>query len=164
MLWGKIYTIWDPQLAQASLRSRTLSFDPFIVEVAQKSFGLSEETFAKITSNPRLVPDFTEAIHASMQPKYLHAMNVIALNYISRTLDEVSPDESVGLDVPNLYLWIRDLITSATTEALLGNESPFSKDPTLYDDLWFVKFTLPIVSKLLIPSLGILNKASRTFL
>ncbi|RDW80338.1 cytochrome P450-12 [Coleophoma crateriformis] len=143
MLWGKIYTVWDPQLAQASLRTRNLSFGPFVVEFAQKAFGLSAETFAKITDNKDLVPDFTEAIHAGMQPKCLHAMNATALNHISRTLDKVSPDDEGGVAVPNLYLWVRDAITFATAHSLLGKENPFENNPSLVEDLWTFEGSLP---------------------
>ncbi len=136
MLWGKIYAIWDPQLAQNTLRTSTASFDPLVVEFAQKSFGLSEETFAKIRNNPDLVPSFTEAIHASMKASYVHEMNVNALNYISQVLDSSQPGGDDGIDIPNLYLWLREIISSATLKTLFGKENPFEKDPSLIESLW----------------------------
>lgn len=142
MLWGRIYTIWDPHLAQASLRSRNLSFEPFVLDFAEKAFGLDAIAYKKVMEDPKLVPEFTEAIHASMQPKHVHAMNVKALSYISRTLDAIAPGEDGGIEASNMFDWIKDLITSATTEALLGVHNPFSKDPSLYDDLWLVQ-TIP---------------------
>lgn len=138
MLWGKIYAVWDPQLAQASLRARDLSFEPFVVDFAHKSCNLGDETFAKVTSNPALVPEFIEAIHGSMQPTHLHSMSIIALHRISRILDEIPPNDSGGLTVPNLYLWTRDLISLATMRALLGKQNPFDNDPSLVEDLWSV--------------------------
>ncbi|RDW69215.1 cytochrome P450-5 [Coleophoma cylindrospora] len=143
MLWGKIYTVWDPQLAQNSLKTRNLSFGPFVVEFAQKSFGLSAETFAKITDNKDLVPNFNEANHAGMQPKPLHAMNATAFNYISRTLDKVSPGDEGGVAVPNLYLWIRDVITFAAAHSLLGKENPWENNPSLVEDMWTFESNLP---------------------
>jgi hypothetical protein len=139
MLWGRIYTIWDPHLAQASLRARSLSFEPFVLDFAEKAFGLDPVAYKKVMEDPKLVPEFTEAIHASMQPKHVHAMNVKALSYISRTLDTIAPGEDGGIEALNMFDWIKDLITTATTEALLGGHNPFSKDPTLYNDLWLVQ-------------------------
>lgn len=137
MLWGKIYAIWDPTLAQASLRSKALSFEPFVLEFAEKSFNLKGETLKKVLGNPKLVPEFTDAIHASMQPKYVHEMNITALRYMSEVFDGIEPGDEGALVCENMYDWLKDLITVATTQSLLGRHSPFTKDPSLYDDLWY---------------------------
>ena len=136
MLWGRIYTIWDPQLAQASLRTRSISFDPFMVEFAEKSFNLGKETFAKLMADLKVVPEFVDSIHAGMQPKHILAMDTIALRGISQTLDNITSGEDGGVDAVNLYDWVKDLITIPTIDALLGPCSPFLKDPSLYDDIW----------------------------
>ncbi|KAH7009976.1 hypothetical protein EDB80DRAFT_892083 [Ilyonectria destructans] len=60
MLNGKMYAIFDPQLIQAVLRKKDASFEPFVTDFAQKTFSLSAHTFAKVKSNSRLVPDFTD--------------------------------------------------------------------------------------------------------
>ena len=133
-----MYAVWEPQLAHAALRSRAASRDPFVVEFAQKSFGLSRETFAKVTSNPTLVPTFTEALHSSMNSASVNAMNAHSLKYISQTLDNIKAGEDGGLEVPNLYLWVRDIMTLATSRSLLGKENPFEKDLSLIDRLWSV--------------------------
>lgn len=140
MLWGKIYTIWDPTLVQASLKSRNLSFEPFTLEFAEKAFGLQGKTLKKIFT-PGLVPKFNEAIHTSMQPKHVHAMNINALKHISQVLDEIAPGEHGGLTIENMFVWFKDLITFATTDALLGPHNPFASDHSLYNDLWFVFYT-----------------------
>lgn len=136
MLWGRLYAIWDPSLAQASLKARNLSFEPFVIDFAEKSFDLRGDVLLKATKDPRVVPAFTEAIHSNMQPKHVHAMNVKALSGISKIFDEIKPGENEGLDVENMFDWLKDFITIATTDALLGPHSPFAKDPSLYDDLW----------------------------
>lgn len=136
MLWGRIYAVWDPSLVQVTLRARNASSEPFIREFAEKSFGLSAETTAK---NVESLPGaFIDATHGSMQPKHVNEMNVIALNYISRTLDGLCRhgDDAFTLTVPNLYLWFRDIITLATTRALLGRENPYEKDTTLIQTAW----------------------------
>lgn len=142
MLWGKLYAVWDPQLVQAALRSRVASQEPFVVEFAQKSFGLSAETFAKVTSNPDLVPAFTDAIHNSMNSRNVNEMNTHSLEYISQTLDNIKAGEDGGLEVPNLYLWVRDIITLATGRSLLGKENPFEKDSSLIECLWLVIYAV----------------------
>lgn len=145
MLWGKIYAIWDPSLVQAALRARSLSVEPFFREFSEKSFGLGPTVLAKVNSN--LVVTFMEATHGSMQPSHLQGMNVVALNYISRTLDSICREGSDGGEkyVPNLYLWFRDTISLATTRALLGEENPYEKDPSLVEAAWYVSLDTDIM-------------------
>jgi hypothetical protein len=131
MLWGRIYAIWDPLLAQAALRSRAFSFDPFIVDFVKKAFSLRRETFAKI--NDEMLADFNDGIHAGMKTSFVLKMNANALNFVSKNFDGIREDR---LEIPNLYLWLRDLVSLATTRALFGKENPFEKDPGLLDDMW----------------------------
>ena len=134
MLWGKMYTIWDPYLAQSALRAKTASFEPFESDFSQKTIGLSKAAAAK-TTQPGVLPGLNEVIHVSLRPSSVHAMNVQALTFISRTLDHIGRE---GIEAPNLYLWLRDLITMATTRALYGKENPFEKDPKLSQLHWCI--------------------------
>jgi hypothetical protein len=150
MLNGKLYAIFDPHLIQAVLRNKIASFEPFVTDFAQKTFGLNAETFAKITSNPKLVPEFTDAIHVSFQTDMLHKMNVHFLGDISAKLGAISTGTAKvdvnnggkevvikdGLQVDNLYLWCRDVMSLATTRALYGNQDPYNADPSLVETAW----------------------------
>lgn len=127
MLNGKMYTIYDPHLVHTALHSRIVSFEPFVIDFAQKTFGLTKETFAKIRG-PNVFGDFNEALHSSFQAPMLHKMNGHFLASISAKMDPISSgtvrvdgvnsgrEELVdgGLKVQNLYLWCRDVITLAT--------------------------------------------------
>ena len=136
MLWGKIYIVWEPSLVQAALRAKGATFEPFVQDFAEKTLGLSPEAVAKTAGDRKFLLTFTDAIHMGMKASYVIDMNTTALNFISGTLDAVKPGADGGLEVPNLYLWIRDLISVATSKALLGNSNPFEKDPTLVDAMW----------------------------
>ncbi|KAH7136712.1 cytochrome P450 [Dactylonectria estremocensis] len=167
MLNGKMYSVFDPQLIQAVLRKKLASFDPFTTEFAQKTFGLTAETFAKITGNPQLVPDFTDAIHSSFQTESLHKMNVHFLTQISNKLGKVgrgarvvdtanSGKESLidrGVQVENLYLWIRDIMSMATTRALYGDHDPYVRDPSLIEMMWTFEKSLPYFLLSIFPSI-----------
>ncbi|KAF7551196.1 hypothetical protein G7046_g7780 [Stylonectria norvegica] len=168
MLNGKLYAIYDPYMVQSALRSKTASFEPFEEEFAQKTFGLSAETFAKITSNPTLISDFTDAIHQSFQTEPLHRMNMHFLQCITAKLGPISRGESVvdktnagrerlqgvegGLEVDNLFLWVRDIMTLATTRALYGDRDPFNDDHSLVDQIWIFEEAIPYFLLSLWPS------------
>lgn len=150
MLNGKLYAIYDPHLIQSALRNKIASFEPFVTEFAQKTFGLSKATFKKIMSTSKVVEDFTDAIHVSFQTESLHKMNVHFLERISAKMDPISQgtasvdgriggDERVvegGLEVTNLFLWVRDVMSLATTKALYGDSDPFNEDVSLVEDIW----------------------------
>ncbi|KAL6361077.1 hypothetical protein LRP88_04539 [Fusarium phalaenopsidis] len=160
MLNGKMYTIYDPHLVQTALRSRIASFEPFVIDFAQKTFSLSKETFAKVRG-PNVFNDFNDAIHSSFQAPMLHKMNVHFLASISAKMDPISfgtvrvdevnsgREELVdgGLRVENLYLWCRDVMTLATTKALYGDHDPFGPQPHLVDDLWNLSLTFCALRK-----------------
>ncbi|KAH7126159.1 cytochrome P450 [Dactylonectria macrodidyma] len=169
MLNGKMYSVSDPQLIQTVLRKKLASFDPFTTEFAQKTFGLTAETFAKITNNPQLVPGFTDAIHSSFQTESLHKMNVHFLTHISNKLGKVGSGAGVvdtansgkeslidrGVQVENLFLWIRDIMSMATTRSLYGDHDPFVRDPSLIEMMWTFEKSVPYFLLSLFPSITI---------
>ncbi|KAJ3512264.1 hypothetical protein NM208_g15346 [Fusarium decemcellulare] len=166
MLNGKLYSIYDPHLVQAALRSRIASFEPFVVDFAQKTFSLSEETVAKVKA-PDVFNDFNDAIHSSFQAPMLHKMNVAFLASISAKMDPISDGTvrantvnagreeviSGGLRVENLYKWCRDVMSLATTKALYGDHDPFSPQPELIEDLWTFEESVPYFLLSLFPSI-----------
>ncbi|KAF4980542.1 hypothetical protein FZEAL_3477 [Fusarium zealandicum] len=166
MLSGKIYAIYDPQLVQPALRSKVASFEPFVVDFAQKTFGLSEETFSKVKTHD-CFNNFTDAIHASFQTPMLHRMNVHFLASISAKMDPISDGTvranqvnagreeviSGGLQVENLYLWCRDVMSLATAKALYGDHDPFGGNPSLINEMWTFEESVPYFLLSLFPSI-----------
>ena len=65
-------------------------------------------------------------------PKLLPLKNA-TLSCIADALNSTAGD---GLDVPDLYLWIRELLTVATSDGVYGNDNPIRKNPSLIDALW----------------------------
>ncbi|OIW32305.1 cytochrome P450 [Coniochaeta ligniaria NRRL 30616] len=138
MLWGRMYTVWEPSLAQTVLRSRVPSPEPFFIDFASAVFGTAKETIQKIKDGNEhgLIPDFVDAIHGSMNTASVHRMNVTALNFVAETFNAVAEGPSGGLQHPNMYRWFRDIITIPTSRALLGKENPFDKDRSLCQTAW----------------------------
>ncbi|KID89382.1 cytochrome P450 [Metarhizium guizhouense ARSEF 977] len=141
MLGGKTYAIWDPALVQSALRQKTLSFEPFAVDFLQTMLGMKEESYRAFREIPELVVEFFDALHVTVRGEPLHRMNATALNYISSRLDGMKGSSKVPID--NFYLWLRELMTSATTTALMGCQNPLLKDPELVNDLWTWEKAIP---------------------
>jgi hypothetical protein len=135
ILNGKVYAVWDPALIQAVFRNSQLSFLPFATEFAKAELDLSDEMY-RILTRTNLVPDFFGVIHPALSGQHLHSMNRNALVYVASQLnDKLAQTE--WLEIPNFYLWIRDLMTIATTEALYGPDNVFRDNPGLLNDLWY---------------------------
>ncbi|KAM0335031.1 hypothetical protein ACHAQA_000065 [Verticillium albo-atrum] len=118
MLNGKMYAIFEPSLIQALYRNKNVSFMPFAIEFAKKELDL-DDNMMRIVKETDMVADVFSTNHPSLSGKPLHRMNRNALEYISDSLDkQIFGNE--WLEVPNLYLWLRDLMTLATSMALYG--------------------------------------------
>ncbi|PWI73996.1 hypothetical protein PCL_09272 [Purpureocillium lilacinum] len=149
MLSGKAYAIFDPNLIHVVLRSKSATFEPYIFSLVQTTFDLSDEAFTKVIEDEKLLPDLTDAFHLGFQVKPLRKMTRRFLATISSKLNTIGSDSQTthvfnagreralqgGLEVENLYLWCRDLMTVSTTKALYGNSDPFSKDLRLISAL-----------------------------
>ncbi|KAH7185014.1 cytochrome P450 [Fusarium flagelliforme] len=166
MLNGKLYLVFDPNLLQSLLRNKTASPEPFSIDYAKKTFDLTQEEFQKVKA-PGVYDEFTDAIHASFQTASLHQMNVQFLGCVSATLDSMSNGtlrahedthgkEQViggGIEVENLYLWCRDVMSLATTKALYGDTDPFASKPSLIEDMWCFEESVPYFLLSLFPSI-----------
>lgn len=135
ILNGRLYVMWDPVMVQMAYRNKKLNFLPFVLEFAHKELAMRPEVF-KIMQDTDVVPEVFTQNRPSMSGAHLHATNARALNFISGRLEGMGADGKT-LEIPNLYLWVQELMTVATTEALFGAENPFKKNPGLVEDIWY---------------------------
>ena len=143
MINSKLYVITEPALVQSAFRNKSLSFEPFMVEFSQRMLGVSDKTMGPIKNipadekAPSFLREFVREIHTAMMGEHLNKMNASALNQVASTLnslDVIKPE--------SLYLWLRQMLTLATCNALLGNHSPFIDNPGLVDELWYTPIFL----------------------
>lgn len=142
MLNGKVYVIWSPVLAQAALRNPDMTFDVFALEFAQRVFGASDDAVARLRGERNdggvaagdHMRRILHPLKAALAGQHLFRMNVKALNYVAERLNAIDP--AGGLEVENLYDWLRQLMTMATAEALYGAQNPARKEPGILDAEW----------------------------
>jgi hypothetical protein len=137
MLAGKTYLITSPALVQSAFRNKSLSFEPFMVDFAQRMLGISDEGMmpfraAAVDGQPTFMDGVIKAIHTSMMGDHLLKMNADALRLMAVSINQIG--ESKELD--SLYLWLRQVLSMATCTALLGSHNPMIEDPSLVDALW----------------------------
>lgn len=128
-----MYAIWDPALVAAGLRSKDLSFYPFMDSMAKPLFLANDHTYAMMCDPKKeLTNAFMSSIAPTLMGDNLRSLNSRALEL----LEEYFNGMEHVTDEPNLWLWIRGLMMAVTAKALFGDGDPFERDPKLEDSLW----------------------------
>ncbi|KAF4441573.1 7-alpha-hydroxycholest-4-en-3-one 12-alpha-hydroxylase [Fusarium austroafricanum] len=117
MLNGKIYVINSPDLIQAALRNNDISFDPFLIEFSKAMWGLSKNAVGLI-SNDDYLKEGLSLIHSSLTGEPLYELNISALTCLMSYLNRIQV-----LRKPDVFDWLRDILTDASATALFGEKN-----------------------------------------
>lgn len=127
---------------QDVFRNRNLSFAPFVVEFVYRMKSLSphaKQAYAQ-ELHTRVMRLFAAKLNGSARKR----MVTVALEELARLLPDNPSNTARGQGdknkrdpVNDLWIWIRDLMTFATTSSLLGKRNnPWIKDPSLVEAYW----------------------------
>lgn len=141
ILNSKTYVITSPNLIQSAFRQKTLSFEPFVKEFADRMIGIGPEQMKIVAYSPENEKDpsflqgFHKEIHENLLPgPRLQGLNVTMLSEIANMMNQID-----NVFCPqSFYLWIRHTFTRATSRSLFGSQDPLQSDPSLIDSLWYV--------------------------
>ncbi|KAI6764269.1 hypothetical protein HG530_008058 [Fusarium avenaceum] len=134
----KMYAITDPILVQAAYCNKHLSFTPFAIAGAQKVTGFDDE-YHKVLTSTDVLPEYFKSLYDGTTAQHIHQLNVTSLKHVSQHINSIGGD---GMKADNTYLWLRNLMTVATCEALFGPENPIRSDE-LVEDVWTFETGLP---------------------
>jgi cytochrome P450 len=132
MLNGKLYIINSPNLVQGVIRSSTISFDPFLIEFSEGTFGLTKKQ-VEIIARREVMDDLVEVIHATLMGEPLMRLNLAALNSLMEPLNAIRA--GTPLSVADTSVFLRRHLMAATMEGLFGkkhNPFPLDKVDLLY--------------------------------
>lgn len=139
MLTGKMYAVWDPQLVASGLRNKSLSVNPHILAATPKVAQVSAPTAALLRGpDAEHIVDrvLLHAVPASLRGAGIQRLNRTALDLLAAELTALAPSSTRPVRVPNTWLFIRRLLSTATTTAVYGPaHNPFS-DPAVEAALW----------------------------
>jgi hypothetical protein len=135
---SKMYIIASPELQQAAFRAQNLDFDPFIVEFGVRMVNSGPEVgkaLRNVPENPKEVPflkGFHKALHEHMSPgPNIQQMNANMLRTIARDMNGIQDERK-----DSLFLWLRNLFTEATANAIYGSNNPWARDQSLINSFW----------------------------
>jgi hypothetical protein len=122
---------------QTLQKSKNLSFFPFLRLFIKKETNYDPRHEEIMQSVPGVVEKGRQVIHNSMTTKNVKTMGLTALNHLAKKLGKITVDEPLTID--SMWIWFRDAMTSATCEAMFGEDNPIDrldKYPTIMSDLW----------------------------
>jgi hypothetical protein len=125
VLNGKVYVLNSPALYQAAMRSPDISFDPFLVEFTQPTFGLSDR-LVEIISRPDVLESMLSVIKETMMGEPMLRTSLAALMPLMSMLNNIDTEEP--LVVPDTMSWMKRDFTVATAIALFGEENPLAAE------------------------------------
>jgi hypothetical protein len=123
VLNGKLYVINSPDLIQSALRNNDISFDPFLLEFSVSMWGISKNA-AKCIEDEENLKGGLSVIHTNITGEPLHRISLSSLARSMTSLNRIQPQEN--LDVPDISVWLRDVLTDATATALYGEKNPLT--------------------------------------
>jgi hypothetical protein len=131
ILNSKMYAITDPILVQSAYCNKNLSFTPLAVRGAQRVAGF-DDAYHKVLMETNVLPEYFKSIYDGTTAHHIHRLNVTSLKHVSKHINSIGGD---GMNAANTYLWLRNLMTVATCEALFGPDNPIRSDE-LVEDVW----------------------------
>lgn len=142
---NKIYIVSSPDLISAvDRRSKTISFAPYVVQFAKRILVPSQhgidtlgEDLLEEHGAVGLRPETLSIMHHSLAPgEDLLKVTRVMLESASWLLQ--SPEELHEDGKVNLFEWVRQFVTKASTDAIYGaKQNPF-QDPAVYNGFWYV--------------------------
>lgn len=67
-----------------------------------------------------------DIIHANTMGEPVHRLNLGSLTRLMSYLNRIKPQEN--FDVPDVSIWLRDMVTDATATALYGEQNPLTME------------------------------------
>lgn len=155
----KIYVIFSPSLAQAALRNRDLSFEPFVV-LASHALANLEGRSLQLLRDGTISRAFFHTLPSAVSAEPMSRMAATGLLSMTGELEHLCHRIDLSMDkqveVPDLFGYLEKTMTLAVTDALYGlKDNVFREDLTLIDNLWYI-YSGAQVARMLIQYLSIL--------
>lgn len=137
----KVYVIFSPSLAQAALRNRDLSFEPFVV-LASHALANLEGRSLKLLRDGTISRAFFHTLPSAVAAEPMSRMAATGLLSMTGEIEHLCHRIDLSVDgqveIPDLFGYLKKTMTLAVTDALYGlKDNVFREDLTLIDNLWY---------------------------
>jgi len=111
----------------------------FTVAFIPRLFGVKQQTLDRLLGrdgmHESIMSPMERVFQTTLSGDSLNRITLSGLSFVADTLNSIPRS---GISVPNLYMWLRDIMSVATSTALFGRESnPYGKDSAVVDAQWY---------------------------
>lgn len=152
MLNGKMYIIWDVTMIQNVFRKKGFSMEDFAANFVCNVGGLDGPTRRLYHNTPLTMESIGTFSKYLLKGESLRKLNIAAIQFIEKRLHGQF-DDGEWIKVPNLYLWLRDTMSLAGSEALWGSNNPLAGSPELMNDFWAFENNILVMALDMFPRL-----------
>lgn len=138
IIFAKYVIITSTKLLAAVQRNnRTISFEPILEPMSERMAGIHKKEhldtlLSKETPDGQnLMTRTLIAMHPLIQGDGLDAMNRRMISYLKSSITDLETQKE-SIDI---YSWIRNSVTVATTDAIYGSRNPY-RDPNVESGIW----------------------------
>ncbi|KAL1876361.1 hypothetical protein VTK73DRAFT_9540 [Phialemonium thermophilum] len=150
----KLYVIFSPPLVQSALRARSMDSQEFTTPYIPALFGISKRSHRRLLGedgfHESVAPPFHHIFRSTLSGEPLIELTRAVMDSVADALNEIGKE---GVEVPNLYLWVREKVTCATAAGLYGKKHNPYKDAAVIDAQWDFEEGLFPLSTGLLPSI-----------
>lgn len=134
----KLYVIFSAPLQQSAMRSKNMDAQSFTVNFIPRLFGITQATLDRMLGrdgvHESMSSPMARVFTATLSGDSLNELTLSTLNSVADTLNAVGDD---GLNIPNIYMWLRQVMSLATAEGLFGHKhNPYGEDLGVIDAQW----------------------------
>ena len=121
------------------MKARSMDAQSLTVDLIPRLFGVSPATVDHLLGrdgvHQSIAPEMERIFRATLSGEHLNRLILAALTCFGETLNSIGHEP---VEIPNLYLWLRQAMSKATSEALWGKENnPYGKDTSVIDAQWY---------------------------
>lgn len=134
----KVYVVSSTEIVRLIQRNdKTISFDPLLNVSIRIFSGIKNKRteqlmLDKSSGGEGLNAEIMHAMTPTLIGEPLDRMNSIMMQTVGSFIGDLADKPTI-----DLYRWVRDMITAASTEATYGPMNPY-KDPEIVDAFWYV--------------------------
>ena len=121
------------------MRAKNMDAQSFTVEFIPRLFGVTRATLDRLLGRdgvkPSIAADMERVFQTTLSGRSLEQLTLGALTCFGETLNNVPAGEEVR--IPNLYMWLRQAMSRATSQALWGKvNNPYGGDEEVINAQW----------------------------
>lgn len=136
----KLYVIFSPTLQQSAMRAKNMDAQSFTVNFIPRLFGIKQETLDKLLGkdgvHESMAIPMGRVFTSTLSGDSLNDLTLSTMESVSNTLNAVGDG---GLEIQNLYLWLRQVMSQATAAGLFGHKyNPYGKGESVIDAQWYL--------------------------